>query len=211
MSVNGITNVLSDTYNTYEVSKKGNAKSKDSTNKTSEETSAIYAPSEDSDKVAPKKTYKSDPKLIAKLKADAEERTAQFKSLVEKIITKQATTSGNADDIWKFLASGKFTVDAATKEQAQKDIAEDGYWGVEQTSDRIIDFANALTGGDPEKTELMKDAFIKGFKEAEKIWGGELPEISQKTYDAVIKKFEKLSEQSEDKTTIEDPSINGND
>ena len=36
----------------------------------------------------------------------------------------------------------------------------------------------------------MKSAFEKGFKLAEKKWGGELPEISQKTYDAVNKKFD---------------------
>ena len=33
------------------------------------------------------------------------------------------------------------TVDADTIAQAKKDIAEDGYWGVEKTSDRILDFA----------------------------------------------------------------------
>ena len=84
-------------------------------------------------------------------------------------------------------------MDAATKAQAQADIAEDGYWGVEQTSSRIVDFAVALTGGDPDKVEEMREAFKKGFKQAEKTWGGELPEISQKTYDAVMKKFDKLA------------------
>ena len=53
-------------------------------------------------------------------------------------MSKQAATFGQATDIWKFLAKGDFTVDAETKAKAQKDIAEDGYWGVEQTSDRIV-------------------------------------------------------------------------
>ena len=38
--------------------------------------------------------------------------------------------------------------------------------------------------------EKMRDAVTKGFKEATKAWGKELPEISQKTYDAVMKKFD---------------------
>jgi len=38
----------------------------------------------------------------------------------------------------------------------------------------------------------MLDGFKKGFKQAEKTWGGELPEISKKTYDAVLKKFDDL-------------------
>ena len=115
-----------------------------------------------------------------------------MRSLVEKLISGQGNAIGNADDdsIWSFLRKGNFTVDAATKAQAQADIAEDGYWGVEQTSDRILDFAKALTGGDPDKIEEMRSAFEKGFKEATGAWGKELPEISQKTRDAVNKKFE---------------------
>ena len=106
---------------------------------------------------------------------------------------KQADTYGNANDIWSFLRSGNYTVDSATKAQAQADIAEDGYWGVNQTSDRIIQFATALTGGDPDKIESMREAFKKGYAQAEKTWGGSLPEISQKTYDAVMEKFDKLA------------------
>ena len=36
---------------------------------------------------------------------------------------KQADTYGNANDSWSFLRSGNFTVDPATKAQAQADIA----------------------------------------------------------------------------------------
>ena len=87
-------------------------------------------------------------------------------------------------------------LDAATKAQAQADIAEDGYWGVSQTSSRILDFATALTGGDPGKIEEMRNAFKKGYEQAEKTWGGKLPEISQKTYDAVMEGFDKLAKEA---------------
>jgi hypothetical protein len=119
-----------------------------------------------------------------------------MRSLVEQLMSKQATTYGNATDMWQFLKSGNYTVDAATKAQAQADIAEDGYWGVNQTSDRIISFATALTGGDPDKIEEMRAAFQKGYEKAEKTWGGSLPEISQQTYDAVMKKFDDLAAQA---------------
>ena len=105
----------------------------------------------------------------------------------------QADSYGKANDIWSFLRSGNFTVDPATKLQAQEDISEDGYWGVKQTSERILDFANALTGGDPDKIESMREAFKKGYEQAEKTWGGELPEISKKTYDAVMKGFDEMA------------------
>lgn len=132
--------------------------------------------------------------IVAQLKADAEKHAAQLQSLVQQMISKQGNSYGQATDMWKFLASGNYTVDAATKAQAQADIAEDGYWGVNQTSDRILDFAKALSGGDPDKMEEMRSAFQKGFKEATKSWGKELPEISSKTYDAVMQKFDKWQE-----------------
>ena len=58
---------------------------------------------------------------------------------------------------------------------------------MKQTSERILDFAKALTGGDSKKAEEMRAAIKKGFEAAAKLWGDELPEISQKTYDAVMK------------------------
>lgn len=107
------------------------------------------------------------------------------------MMTKQGTAIANADSMWSFLADGNFTVDEETQKQAQADIAEDGYWGVEQTSDRILDFAKALSGNDPEKADLLIDAFKKGFEDATKSWGKDLPDISQRTYDAVLEKFDK--------------------
>ena len=117
------------------------------------------------------------------------------------MMTKQGEAIGTADDMWRFLAKGDFTVDAATKAQAEKDIAEDGYWGVEQTSDRILDFAKALSGNDPEKADLLLDAFKKGFEEATKTWGDKLPDISQRTYDAVVEKFDKWKNGTENTAT----------
>ena len=194
MNVNGITSTTS-TYDNAAKSKVSEKTAAESTNtkNTAEDTGVVYEPSKQEATASTKKTYTPDTNLINKLKADADARTQQLRSLVEQMMGKQANTYGQANDIWQFLREGNFTVDPATKAQAQADIAEDGYWGVEQTSDRIIQFANALTGGDPDKIEEMREAFQKGFKQAEKTWGGELPEISQKTYDAVMEKFDKLA------------------
>ena len=196
MSVNGITNVNA-SYGNYETKAKTATEKQDNiTTESKADSGVVYEPSKQEPVDSSKKIYKQDTALINKLKADVEARTAQFRSLVEKLIMGQGNAIGTADDIWSFLRKGDFTVDAATKAQAQADIAEDGYWGVEQTSDRIIDFAKALTGGDPDKIEEMKEAFEKGFKQAEKTWGGKLPEISQKTYDAVFEKFDAWAAES---------------
>lgn len=206
MSVNGITGA-SDTYSAYTTqtqTKNTEAKTEASAGSTKEDKTtqtpgAVYEPSKDAETVTAKK-YKPDANMIAKLKADTDARVSQMKSLVEKLILKQGDTYGKANDIWSVLSSGNFTVDAATKAQAQADIGEDGYWGVSQTSQRILDFATALTGGDPSKIEKMRSAFLKGYEKAEKTWGGELPEISKQTYDAVLKGFDKMAEDAGIKT-----------
>jgi len=198
MSVNGITGAAS-AYSTYAATPKTETTSKTETKPETtakENAGVVYEPSAEQATEKATKKYTPNAELIAKLKADADARTAQFKSLVEQLLTKQGKTFNNANDIWSILSSGDFTVDPATKAQAQADIAEDGYWGVAQTSQRILDFATALTGGDPDKIEEMRDAFKKGYKQAEETWGGELPEISKKTYDAVLAGFDKMAEEA---------------
>lgn len=134
--------------------------------------------------------------LVEKLKADAEARVSQLRSLVENMFLKQGEKVQSTNDMWKFLASGDFTVDKATAEAAKESISEDGYWGVKQTSQRIFDMAVALSGGDSDKMDDMLEAFKKGFKQATAAWGKELPDISQQTYGAVLEKFEAYKQEN---------------
>lgn len=196
MAINSITNsVAAQQASTYTAAKTDYTEKKsESSAKT--DTGVVYEKS--SGQTSGTVTKKTDYALINKLKADAEERTSQLRSLVEKMMTKQGVAIGTADSMWSFLAKGDFTVDEATRAQAQADIADDGYWGVDQTSDRILDFAKALSGNDPEKADLLLDAFKKGFKEATKSWGQDLPDISQRTYDAVVEKFNKWKNGTEE-------------
>ena len=196
MAINSITNsVAAQQASTYTAAKTDYTEKK-SESSTKTDTGVVYEKS--SDQTSGTVTKKTDYALINKLKADAKERTSQLRSLVEKMMTKQGVAIGTADSMWSFLAKGDFTVDEATKAQAQADIADDGYWGVDQTSDRILDFAKALSGNDPEKADLLLDAFKKGFKEATKSWGQDLPDISQRTYDAVVEKFNKWKNGTEE-------------
>ena len=196
MAINSITNsVAAQQASTYTAAKMDYTEKK-SESSTKTDTGVVYEKS--SDQTSGTVTKKTDYALVNKLKADAEERTSQLRSLVEKMMTKQGVAIGTADSMWSFLAKGDFTVDEATRAQAQADIADDGYWGVDQTSDRILDFAKALSGNDPEKADLLLDAFKKGFKEATKSWGQDLPDISQRTYDAVVEKFNKWKNGTEE-------------
>jgi len=77
-----------------------------------------------------------------------------------------------------------------SQEEASSLINEDGYFGVEQTSSRIVDFATGLSGNDPSRLAAIKDGVEQGFQEALDAFGGWLPDISYDTYDAVMEKLD---------------------
>ena len=193
MNVNGITGVVEQQFSNYPktepVSKAVDAST---VMESTDNNGVIYEPKLET----PTQMYKANEEVIARLKADAQARIDQLRDLVQKLISKQSGVYADANDIWNALREGKVEVDPETRAQAQADIAEDGYWGVNATSDRIIDFAKALTGGDKSKLNDMMEAFKQGYEKAEKTWGGKLPEISQKTYDAVIEKFNNLMDEA---------------
>lgn len=192
MNVNGVTNGV-DAYTAY--SKAPAAKEiVEETAVNKEDVAAVYEPTTTAEQIeeaeSKKKKFVPDEELIAKMKADAEERTSQLRSLIEKIILQQA---GKTSDIFDFLGKEYSAEDI---EKAKEDVSEDGYYGVKQTSQRILDFAVALTGGDPDKIEEMREAFKQGYKQAEATWGGELPDICKQTYDAVFEGFDKMAKEA---------------
>lgn len=132
--------------------------------------------------------------LVKALKEEVEARQKQFLELVKQSLTGQgekiAIATDNMDGIWKALAKGNFTVSEEVKKQAQEDISEKGYWGVEETSKRMFEHASALAGDDVEQMKAMQKAMEQGYKEATKAWGKELPDISKKTLAAANKLFE---------------------
>ncbi len=144
------------------------------------------------DPYATAKMSESDRSAIVKqLQADQDRQKESMMSMVRDMLGQQASlATGDNSSIWKFLASGNFTVDAQTKADAQAAISEDGYYGVKQTSERLFQFAQALAGDDVDKMKEMQEAIAKGFKMATGEWGKELPEICQNTLDAVNQKFE---------------------
>lgn len=192
MSLNGV-NHVSDGYgrDTSVAPKKSNyhENAQAATAKNAESDAVVYKSSTE------KKTGKTDYATIERMKADAEARNAQLRSLVEKMMIKQGKTFNSATDMYALLRSGDLEVDETTASQAMKDISEDGYWGVEKTSDRLVSFAKALAGNDADKADKLIKAVKKGFDAATKSWGDELPDICKKTLDVTIEKLNKWKEE----------------
>ena len=68
-----------------------------------------------------------------------------------------------------------------SQEEAAELISEDGLFGIKQTSERIANFVINGANGDEDRIRAGREGMLEGFKQAEAMWGGELPEISQKT------------------------------
>ena len=92
--------------------------------------------------------------------------------------------------------NGEIDINAVTPQEAKDLTSDDGYFGVDKTSDRIVKMAINIAGGDPDRIDAIKEGVDKGFQEALKAFGGKLPDISYDTYDAVMEKLDKWVSES---------------
>ena len=151
--------------------------------------------------------------IISKLKADQQSRLESMQSLVEKLLNKQKGTFDLAslmkkDDVSGLNLSATFeeaakNADPDTIKAAQESISEDGYWGVNKTSDRLVSMAIALSGGDTSKADEMMAAIQKGYDRVTSAWGKELPDICKDTLEATK---QKMDDWKNGKTTAKDYS-----
>ena len=107
-----------------------------------------------------------------------------LRGLVLNIFKEQGLDSTIATDV------SEVDVSTLSPAESQELIADDGYFGVEKTSDRIFNFAVGLAGGDPARVNAMKEGVENGFHEALDAFGGWLPEISYDTFNTVMKKID---------------------
>ena len=112
-------------------------------------------------------------------------RFGMLRDLVVNLLQEQGINTKIA------IGDNEINLAAVTPEEAQELVSEDGYFGVEQTSERIFQFAVGIAGGDPSRIDAIKEGIDKGFAEAKKAFGDWLPDISYDTYDAVMQKLDK--------------------
>ncbi|MDQ7043073.1 MAG: hypothetical protein Q9M34_06025 [Sulfurimonas sp.] len=70
-------------------------------------------------------------------------------------------------------------------------VSEDGFFGIKQTSERIANFVISGAGEDEDRLRAGREGMLQGYKDAESMWGGTLPEISQKTMQAALELVDK--------------------
>lgn len=100
----------------------------------------------------------------------------QMKSESKLETTKQAEMFRLSDIGYE----GKAIADLS-QDEASALVAEDGFFGIAQTSERIASFVLMGAGDDVEKLKAGREGILRGFQEAEALWGGKLPDISYQT------------------------------
>ena len=161
--------------------------------------------------------FRPDMATIQRMLQESNNRAESLRQLVERLMLQQGVSQMESLGL---LFNGEFSlnpnssisqplrdffsnlqVDDATRSEAQGLIAEDGYFGVQQTAERLLAFARALSGGDPSRIDVLRDAVVRGFEAAERAWGGQLPEISQQTLNAVMRGFDEWAASATASTT----------
>ncbi len=179
---------------TLEISKKSSSDNNESSSNTSTKSSKI------------------DQAELDKIMAEAQKEAEQLTNFINKVMNNQGKNSvlANADSstdslsgsvealqssvlaLKEGLENGTISVDQETIDKAKELTSEDGYYGVKQTSERIVNAAKALSGGDTSKADILREAAQKAFDEVAEMWGGmeNAPQITKDTYDAVMQGFD---------------------
>ncbi len=127
--------------------------------------------------------------IRAQISQNAQEMMMSSVSIQTNALSKQDDFAKLYEGFQSFLSGigyeGKPIAELSQSEAAEL-VSEDGLFGIKQTSERIANFVINGSAGDEDRMRAGREGMIQGFKEAEAMWGGELPEISQKTMQAAI-------------------------
>lgn len=119
---------------------------------------------------------------------DSQDQYNLLRGLVTNILKEQGL------DLKISIGEADVDISSISQEDAAGLVAKDGYFGVDQTSDRIVDFATTLAGNDTSRLDAIREGIQKGFDEALAAFGGTLPDISYETLDAVMNKLDDWAE-----------------
>ncbi len=118
--------------------------------------------------------------------------TEETVELGYELLRKLVTNMLKEQSVDQVVTTGSANTDIGSISQveAQELVADNGFFGVKQTSDRIVDFALSLAGGDVTRLGAIKEGVDKGFENALAAFGGSLPQISHDTSDTVMQKLD---------------------
>ena len=132
----------------------------------------------------------ADPATLDRLWKDTNHAGEAVRKLLASALGKE---DAGGQGFWAIRAKG-IKLSEADRAQAQELISEDGFFGVKQTTARIMDFAKALVGEGASEKQIdnMRAAVQKGFDEVARMFGGfdKLPDVTKQTYESIMKAFD---------------------
>ena len=132
----------------------------------------------------------ADPAKLDQLWRDTDHAIEAVRKLLSSALGKN---DASGQGFWAIRAGG-IKLSEADRAQAQQLISEDGFFGVKQTTDRIMAFAKAMVGegASDKQIENMRAAVQKGFDEVAKMFGGfdKLPQVTKDTHAAIMSAFD---------------------
>ena len=150
------------------------------------------------------KYYDYDKSTVDKLIAESDSKISAFKEMLQTLLAKQADRNGGVissektgmEALLENATVGEDGMVHFNREDVEAaglgEFDENGYWGVEQTAQRIFDMAVAFAGNDENLLAKMKSSISQAFGEVEDLFGGEgkLPDVSYRTRDRINEMFE---------------------
>ncbi|MCL2248531.1 MAG: hypothetical protein FWC13_04615 [Oscillospiraceae bacterium] len=132
----------------------------------------------------------ADPTAIRNLISSTNHQVDAVRRLISSALGR---TEPTGQGFWAQRADN-LQLNATERAEAQALVAEDGFFGVSQTTDRIMDFARAMVGenASPEQIEEMRAAVQRGFDDVSRMFGGfdNLPQVSRDTHAAIMSQFD---------------------
>lgn len=120
--------------------------------------------------------------------------TFKSTSIQSNIISREDKFLQDYQEFQSFLQdigySGK-AIGELSEEEAAELVSENGIFGIQQTSERIANFVINGAGDSEDRMRAGREGMLLGFQQAQEVWGGELPDISQQTIQAAIEMVDK--------------------
>jgi len=132
--------------------------------------------------------------LRTQIRENANAMMLNSTSIQANILSPQDQFTKDYEDFQSFLSGIGYEggpIAELSQEEATELVSEDGFFGITQTSQRVANFVINGAGGDEDRMRAGREGMLLGFAQAQLMWGGELPEISQKTMQAAIEMVDK--------------------
>lgn len=125
--------------------------------------------------------------LLEQLRDAEEQRVAAFQDTIRSMMAQQGQTVNLT------FRGIDLHVTEQQSAEAKKAISEGGEYSINAVSDRIMNMAKALSGGDSSKISMLREAVQKGFGGAMSLLGrkqDDMPSITKDTYSEIMNRFD---------------------